>query len=498
MTNSKLFSLVLFSFAFISIASYSLSAQDCNCTIEEVENNTVVPCDFTIGEIDTVYTTQELRSAISYANNNGGNRTILLADGTYPVASTASYPYITASNIVFRSLSGDRDAVRITGQGMQNVAPGTEIGIFAVGDNITIANLTISDVGNHGITVSGDNLIVYNVKIQDSFEQMLKGVSADGGAELGTVQCSLFEYTDDRGPQWYIGGIDVHDGTGWLVSDNIFKNIASPSQAVAEHAVHFWNSSSDNIIERNHIINCDRGIGFGLGSSPNSGGIIRNNMIYNDGTGPYNDVGIGLETSPGTQVYNNTIHIAYQNAIEYRFAETTDVEISNNLVNRQIRSRNGGQADVVSNITDASVDWYVDALNGDLHLIEAVVEVVDQGIAIPELQYDLDKTPRPQGNGIDIGSHEFAISTSNDEVKDKTKLKIFPNPSASIVQVFFEKAMYTRISVSNMNSQKMFDKSIGNTQDLIEINIQDWPEGLYFCTLIDKDQKAISLKLVKK
>jgi len=252
-------------------------AQDCNCTITEVENNTVEPCNITIGTIVNVATVNEFKAAISQANSSGGDMTILIADGTYEVASISSYPYITANDVVIRSLNGNRDAVILTGSGMAD-AGGVEIIISAQGNNITIADLTLKDVGNHAI-MAGDNLFVHNVKIQNTYEQMIKGSSANDGADNATVQCSLFEYTAGVGPQWYIGGLDIHRGDNWIVRDNIFKNIASPSQAVAEHAVHFWNSSSNNTVERNLIINCDRGIGFGLGSSPNNGGIIRNNMI---------------------------------------------------------------------------------------------------------------------------------------------------------------------------------------------------------------------------
>jgi len=64
---------------------------------------------------------------------------------------------------------------------MTSVAPSTEIGISCVGNNITIADLTIRDVGNHGISVNGDNLYVHNVKIQNTFEQMLKGTTGGNG-----------------------------------------------------------------------------------------------------------------------------------------------------------------------------------------------------------------------------------------------------------------------------------------------------------------------------
>ena len=403
--------------SFFLLEMNTLRSQDCNCTISQVQSNSVQSCDKIIGEVDTVYTVSQLASAISQANSTG-NRTILIADGVYPIASTASYPYITGSNLVFRSLSGNRDAVILTGQGMQNVAPLTEIGISLVGDNITIADLTIRDVGNHGISTNSDDHLIHNVKIQNTFEQMIKGTSGGNFSNNVIVQCSLFEYTDGIGPQWYIGGLDIHEGVNWTVRDNIFRNISSPSVSLAEHAIHFWDSSADNTVERNLIYNCDRGIGFGLGSSPNNGGIIRNNMIYNDGSNIYDDVGIGLETSPNSQVYNNTVYIEYQNAIEYRFPATNNVLITNNLTNKPITSRNGGQATLTTNYEDALAEWFVDLSTGDLHLSDNISQVVDQGTDLGSLVLDdLDQNIRPMGSGYDIGGQEW-ISAGIDQDMD--------------------------------------------------------------------------------
>lgn len=391
-------------------------AQDCGCTVDQVISNQVESCTLSIGNIVNVATVSELRSAISQANQSGGSMTILIADGTYAIASTTSYPYITASNLVIRSASGNRDAVIITGQGMQAVS-GTEIGLSLQGDNITVADLTIRDVGNHGISMNSNKNLIRNVRIQNTYEQMIKGTSNNDGSDDCKVQCSLFEYTAGVGPQFYIGGLDIHDGDNWIVSDNVFKNIASPSGSLAEHAVHFWNNSSNNIVERNLIYNCDRGIGFGLGSSPNNGGIIRNNMITNDGTGSFNDVGIGLESSPDTKVYNNTILIDHQNAIEYRFETTSNIDIQNNITNREIRSRDGSTAYVSNNVTNAEESWFIDPESGNLRLTTEISDVVDKGASLGVLM-DIDQTPRPQGSGIDIGAFEFIIDSGIDNDND--------------------------------------------------------------------------------
>ncbi len=391
------------------VITASVSSQDCGCSISQVESNTVNACEINMGTVLTVANSTELRNAINQANASGGNTTILIEDGTYQIASTTWYPYITANNVVIRSLSGNRDNVILTGTGMKSVNPDTEIVISAVGNNISLMDLTIKEVGNHGIMANGDHLFVHNVRIQETYEQMLKGNSSGDGADDARVQCSLFEYTAGVGPQWYIGGLDIHDGDNWIVNDNVFKNIASPSVTVAEHAIHFWNSSSNNTVERNMIINSDRGIGFGLGSSPSEGGIIRNNMIYNDGTGAFDDVGIGLETSPNTKVYNNSIFIAYNNAIEYRFPETTNVEIYNNLTNQSITSRNSAQATLATNYTSAIENWFVNPSTGNLRLDSQNPNVVDQGTYLDEVLMDIDKTPRTITGDHDIGAFEFVV-----------------------------------------------------------------------------------------
>ena len=513
------------------ISAFSF-AQTCDCSIEQVQENTVASCEIVIGEITTVSSVSEFKSAIQAANQSGGNMTILIEDGTYSIASTASYPYITASNLVIRSVSGNRDNVILTGQGMQDVAPNTEIGLYLVGDNITVADLTIRGVGNHGIAMNSDNHFIHNVRIQDTYEQMIKGNSVGGENDNIVIQCSLFEYTAGIGPQWYIGGLDIHAGTNCLIRDNVFLDIASPSQSVAEHAVHFWDNSEGNIVERNVIVGCDRGIGFGLGSSPNEGGIIRNNMIVNAGTDPFNDVGIGLETSPNTQVYNNTIHIAYQNAIEYRFEATNGVLITNNLTNRSIKSRNGGKATLLTNYEDGLTDWYQDAAAGDLRLKESQILTVDAGSDLDGLcDEDIDQLARPQGGLYDIGAHEYFVLADFDMdgftsdvdcddmnpdinpdaeeipnngidedcdgedliidrlVNHSIKMDFYPNPATDVIHVITNDIKYYSIQILDVYG-KVLDIYL-NEKD---IQITHLNPGIYFVAIIDFNHEILKAK----
>lgn len=366
----------------------------------------------------TVATVTELQNAITSANSAGGNVTILLQDGTYTLPDTL---YVNAPHVTIGSVSGVRENVVIQGDAMSAGAVVKEI--FRVdGSYFTVQNMTLQRVGWHLIQVVGednvDNTVIRNMIFRDAYEQMIK-ISQDPGnpnvtGDNGLVENCLFEYPAGIGPEYYIGGIDAHGANNWVIRGNTFKNIISPDTAVAEHAIHIWDApASGNLVEKNLIINCDRGIGFGLGDRGNSGGIIRNNMLYHAaGHGSFADVPIALETSPGTQVYNNTIYLenAYPNAIEYRFAATTGVSILNNLANRAVQLRDGASGTAANNVTNAVAAWFADAAGGNLHLAPAVTAAVDQGQAVSGLTDDFDGQSRPQGAGIDIGADEYTAA----------------------------------------------------------------------------------------
>lgn len=365
----------------------------------------------------TVGTVAELQNAVATANSLGGNTTIAVRDGTYNLSDTL---YVNAPNVAIVGQSGNRTKVVIQGDAMSSSAKVGNL-IRVAASNFQLSDVTLQKSKWHLIQIAGetnaDALVIKNCIMRDAYQQMLK-VAVDAAnpsvtSDNGLVENCLFDYSAGIGPQYYIGGIDAHGAKNWVVRNNTFRNIISPSGSVAEFAVHFWSGSANNTVEKNLIVNCDRGIGFGMDGRGNTGGIIRNNMVYHAANaGSYADTSIALIESPNTQVYNNTIFMdnSFPWGIEYRFASTQNVLIANNLTNKPIQSRDGGSGTVTKNVTNATGTWFVNRSSGDLHLASAVSTVVDMGQAVSGLSADFDGQSRPQGVGIDIGADEFSSS----------------------------------------------------------------------------------------
>jgi hypothetical protein len=297
---------------------------------------------------------QSLYNAVNRANKEG-NTEILLAPGNYQLNKTIN---IQAAHISLLAKSKKPADTRLIGLGMRDSRQVENL-INVNAKYFTLDGLTLSDAGNHLIQINGerdaDFVVLRNCVLQDSFQQLVKVTASDksqDSSDYGLVENCEFKFTRGIGPNYYIGGIDAHKAKGWVVKHNVFRNIASPGKRVAEHAIHFWNGASNIVVENNIIINCDRGIGFGLQGRPASGGaIIGNLIVHQDNNHPNADVGISLEQTPDTQVLDNRVFFAnsYPNAIEYRFAETRGIVIADNQTNKPIRKRDGATALLIDN-----------------------------------------------------------------------------------------------------------------------------------------------------
>ncbi|MCA9669175.1 MAG: hypothetical protein KC503_26445 [Myxococcales bacterium] len=368
--------------------------------------------------------------------NAAAGSTIALADGTYKMTGGEAQRRIQIQNngITVRSASGKRDAVIIDGEYQTN-----EI-IVITGDDVTIADLTIKRAVDHLIHVTGgnDNTLrtkLWNLHLEDSGEQFVK-VNPSGSntyVDDGSLECSRFVLTSAGRPNiepnpggCYTGGIDAHAARGWVVRKNHFEGIYCTNGGLAEHAVHFWSTSRDTLVEQNVIVDCARGVGFGLRESgtprrtyadnpyPGVGyldhidGIIRNNLIYASGAAAsYFDTGIELDQARGAAVHHNTVASKPTfSSIDYRFANT-QVAIHNNLVYR-ISLRNGAQGTVSDNGPEpAPASLFVNAAGGDWHLAAGASAAIDKGKNLGTAAgLDLDGKPHTAGAGSDLGAYE--------------------------------------------------------------------------------------------
>ena len=359
--------------------------------------------------------------------------TILLADGTYKMTGTESQRRLTFAvpKVTLRSASGNRDKVTIDGEYKTN-----EI-IFIRADDVTVADLTLTHAVDHLVHVTGGSAtikgtLLYNLQLVDAGEQLVK-VNSDGQghyADQGRLECSRIEMTAQGRPHietnpggCYTGGIDAHSAWGWKVRFNRFEGIHCDNGSLAEHAIHFWSASRDTLAERNVIVDCARGIGFGLGQTgtdrtyaddpyPTVGymghvdGIIRNNVIHaGTAVSQYFDTGIELNQAHGVLVYHNTVVSKPTfSSIDYRFANTK-AEIRDNLTFK-ITVRDGAQGTVDHNLQSTPSALFVDAAAVDYHLKPGASQAIDKGVGVSEAGLDMDGEPHTAGLP-DLGADEL-------------------------------------------------------------------------------------------
>jgi hypothetical protein len=355
--------------------------------------------------------------------------TILLDDGTYRIGGQQLI--FSRDRVTLRSRSGKRESVMLDGDHYR-----TRVMIGVEARHVTIADLSIRDVYYHPIHVrgGGDHVLLYNLHLIDGRQQFIKvNPGADDRMnDHGTLACSLLELTDagrayvqanpTPGFPCYTGGIVAHQAWQWVVRDNVFRGIYC-ERGLAQHAVHFWRTSRDIVVERNRIFNCARGIGFGLGPEgphrqyPDSpllaitgqvahlGGIIRNNTVWSN-IGRSFDTGIGLEQAFGVKVYHNTIYASGGfSSIDVRFPNSNPL-VKNNLSSIPMTVRDGGRPSAERNVQSATAQMFVDPARGDLHLAPDARRAIDQGVDLRgDVPFDIDGASRDAAP--DIGAHEY-------------------------------------------------------------------------------------------
>lgn len=329
--------------------------------------------------------------------------TILVVPGVYDLDNII---HVVNAGITIRGATGNRADVILDAGGMLT---GLTHAILIEADDVTVADLTIRNAGEHGVSVNGsDRPMLYNLHIIDTGYQLVKVNPVGDGSDDGLLACSHLRYTTTA-PENYTNGISAHDAHRWVVRDNRWERIRTPDNVPAP-TILFWSGSSDTIVERNVLVDCYQGIAFGNashGPGDHTGGIVRNNMIY--ASLPHDSV-VEMVHATGWLVAHNTALLLDPNGVtwgmEARFSDTQGT-FANNLTNMPIwADRDGAGGTLQDNVTGATPAWFVNAATADLHLASTATGAIDQVAPLADVTGDIDGDPRPADAAADAGADE--------------------------------------------------------------------------------------------
>jgi hypothetical protein len=369
------------------------------------------------GPVVRVSNVDELLRAL---NDVADGSTVLLADGNYNFPRPA---VLTGKRqIAIRSASGDPAKVTLIGRGWDSDAKNDDILHIGRCEGVTIANLTFADCRSYGVKVEAENgpkdVHIYNCRFRDIGVRAVKGSAGQDPnvrAVKGSVRYCQFENTKVPPADWlyggdYISAIDMMALEDWTFSDNVFRNIKGRNEG-GRAAIFIWVRSRRVVVERNLIVNCDRGIAFGNPgqSTANNAGeslvyvadaTIRNNFIAGGA-----DCGIELWYARGVRVYHNSIWRPERNwSRGIRVGTgTTQTDIANNLVHGEIRLE-GGQAELRSNLAARLDGYFVYPSSGNLVLTSSATNAIDRGLTLAEVKEDIRQ--RPRSARPDLGAWE--------------------------------------------------------------------------------------------
>lgn len=225
----------------------------------------------------------------------------------------------------------------------------------------------------------------------------------------------FFENTKVPPAEWLFGGdyitaIDMMALEDWTFADNVFRNIKGRNGG-GRGAIFIWVRSRRVVVERNLMVDCDRGIAFGNPgtSTANLPGerlvyvadsVIRNNMIAG-GT----DCGIELWYGEEIKVYNNSIwrtEQGWKRGIRVGTG-TAKTVIVNNVVHGEI-AMDGGEAQMEHNLVGRLDGYFVDPVSGNLALTPQASGAFGKGVSLSEVAQDIGG--RARGEHPDLGAWE--------------------------------------------------------------------------------------------
>ncbi len=388
-----------------------------------------------LDHIKQVFTTAELLLAIKSAQ---AGDTIQLMPGVYIINHNVSVVQKGHSNAPITVRSSQLGLVKIKFNALEGFHVYAPYWVF---ENLEIHGLC-SDHNEceHAFHVVGNahSLVLRNNKIVD-FNAALKvnGLWVKGKIvypDYGLVEKNSFYNTGIRQTNNPVTLLNIDNVSHWVVRSNY---IADFSKGLSDHISYgtFMKGNGHNGLYENNLIICEHllqadrgrrvGLSFGGGGTnkkfcrenncdrEHTNGIIRNNIILNCS----HDVGIYLNKSKHTKIYNNLIFNSL--GIDIQF-ENSNAVIINNIISGRIRAKDNGAYTEKNNYIDADciapdrqfsdcsfIDWYQDIINANTRLNQQGLEKISGNALKADISKDFCSNP-PNSKIIDIGPIQYS------------------------------------------------------------------------------------------
>lgn len=350
--------------------------------------------------------------------------TILLSPGRYRLARRLE---IRTDRLTVRGASGKREEVILDGDGIG------ELVAFTRCAEVRVADLTIENVRWNGFKINSETgvqqLTIENCVIHNVWQRGVKGVIVPekNRAVLRPTGCMIRHclFYNDRPKQFsddpadkpgrrfdgnYIGAIDVMYPKEWEISDNVFMNIQGRTRE-GRGAVFLWHEAEDCVVERNVIVDCDKGICLGNAFLPKDRGVrlharrcvVRNNFITR---AP--EAGILAAHTAGCRIVNNTVHEPKSRLrrLVRILGATGELLVADNILSGPPpRVETASGVTLKNNLIRDMTAAFADPAKGNLHLKKPHRDIVDRAAKRAAVTLDIDRQQR--GPKPDIGADEF-------------------------------------------------------------------------------------------
>lgn len=276
---------------------------------------------------------------------------------------------------------------------------------------------------------SADRFELLDSEIVDFNSQLKVNATPDqSGAWIapaaGIVEGNEVHDTHPRSTSNPVDKLDIDAASGWIVRANFIHDGSKNGGDDISYLAFMKGGGANGVFERNLVV-CAKdlpqrpgearlGLSFGGGGTgaqycapyfdaggactvEHSNGLMANNIIAS-----CSDVGIYLNQSANSQIFDNTL-IA-NNGIDCRFPSTTGL-LQGNVMSAQPNLRNGGTCvdrDNLEHVSEAQfASWFVSPLTGDLRLSGGSLSaLVGQGSAIAAVANDYCLRPRSQATDL--------------------------------------------------------------------------------------------------